>query len=284
MPWQSVISGGARNGRVKNVMTVDLEDWYCDLPFREWEGREDRLQEPTRYMLDLFEERGTRATFFAVGYVAERFPELLREIRDRGHEIGSHTYSHIDLRRVSDAELEKDLDRSTDAIEKITGRRVLGFRAPFFSVSRQRPEQYGIIRKRFAYDSSVFPVRAGLYGMPGAPRFIYRPGPGSFGEGDGEFVEMPPLTLRLAGFNLPAGGGFYFRALPYRLTRRAFSKANGQGRRAVFYIHPKDLDPAMPRVPGYGKHYYWGKKGIRRKFERLLSDFEFVPAAEALPQ
>ena len=265
-------------------MTVDLEDWYCDLPFTEWEGKEDRLEEPTRYMLDLFEKFDVRATFFAVGYIAEKFHELIGEMRDRGHELGSHTYSHMDLRRASDAELEQDLDRSVSAIEKITGRKVLGFRAPFFSVSRRRPEQYGIIRERFAYDSSVFPVRAGLYGMPGAPRFIYRPAPGSFDEGNGAFVEMPPLTLRLAGFNLPAGGGFYFRALPYRLTRRAVKKANSQGRRAVFYIHPKDLDPAVPKIPQYGYHYYWGKRDVRRKFERLVSDFEFGPACEALPQ
>ena len=267
---------------MKNVMTVDLEDWYCDLPFSDWEGMEDRVEEPTRYMLDLFEERGARATFFAVGYIAERFPELLREIRDRGHEVGTHTYSHMDLRRASDAEFERDLDRSIKAIEGITGKKVLGFRAPFFSVSRKRARQYDIIRQRLAYDSSVFPVRTGAYGMPGAPRFAYRPAPGSFDEGDGDFVEMPPLTLRLAGFNLPAGGGFYFRALPYGVVSRAIKRANGQGRRAVFYIHPKDLDPGMPKIPGYGWHYYCGKKGARRKFEKLLSDFEFVSAAEAL--
>lgn len=267
---------------MKNVMTVDLEDWYCDLPFREWGGSEDRVEEPTAYMLDLFEAHGVRATFFAVGYIAERFPALIREIRDRGHEVGTHSYAHINLRLVSDREFESDLDRSIRAIEGITGRKVLGFRAPFFSVSRDRIGQYDIIRDRLAYDSSVFPVRAGMYGMPGAPRFAYRPARGSFDEGGGDFVEMPPLTLRLAGFNLPAAGGFYFRALPYRVVGHAIRRANCAGRRAVFYIHPKDLDPGMPRVPGYGWHYYCGKRGARRKFERLLSDFEFVPAADAL--
>lgn len=268
---------------MKNVMTVDWEDWYCDLPFGDWEGSESRIEEPTEYMLDLFEERGVRATFFAVGHVAEKHPDLVRKIRDGGHEVGTHSYAHIDLRRVSDGEFERDLDRSIAAVEGITGRRVLGFRAPFFSVSRARARQYEIIRERLAYDSSVFPVRAGLYGMPGAPRFEYRPAPGSFDEGDGDFVEMPPLTLRLAGLNLPAGGGFYFRALPYPVLRHAIRRANGEGQRAVFYIHPKDLDPGMPKVSGYGWHYHYGKKGARRKFEKLLSDFEFGAAEDALP-
>lgn len=264
-------------------MTVDLEDWYCDLPFQDWQKHEDRLEEPTRYMLDLFERRGVRATFFAVGYIAERFPGLLRDIRDAGHEVGTHSYSHMDLRRASDDEFRRDLDKSINTIERITGQKVLGFRAPFFSVSRERAGQYDIIRGRLAYDSSVFPVRAGMYGMPGAPRFAYRPAPGSFDEGDGGFVEMPPLTLRIAGFNLPAGGGFYFRALPYRITSHAIKKANGAGHRAVFYIHPKDLDEGMPRAPGYGWHYHCGKRGARSKLERLVSEFEFGSAAEALP-
>lgn len=265
-------------------MTVDLEDWYCDLPFGQWEGKEDRITEPVEYMLDLFAARGARATFFAVGYIAEKFPDLVREIRDAGHELGSHTYSHMDLRRASDAEFERDLDRSIDAIQGVTGRKVLGFRAPFFSVSRARPGQYEIIRARLAYDSSVFPVRIGAYGMPGAPRFQYRPAERSFDEGEGGFVEMPPLTLRLAGANVPAAGGFWLRALPYRATALAVRRANEGGHRAVLYVHPKDLDPGMPRVPGYGWHYYWGKGGARRKFEALLSDFEFGAAADALGQ
>ena len=264
-------------------MTVDLEEWYCDLPFREWEKHESRIEEPTRYMLDLFEERGVRATFFAVGYIAEKFPGLVREIRDRGHEVGTHSYAHIDLRRASDAEFKEDLDKSIKTIEKITGRKVLGFRAPFFSVSRNRTEQYSVIRDRLAYDSSVFPVRAGMYGMPGAPRFAYRPAPGSFDEGKGDFVEMPLLTLRVAGVNLPAAGGFWFRVLPYPVIRRAIRSANAAGQRAVFYIHPKDLDPDMPKVAGYGWHYYCCKRGVRRKFERLVSEFEFGAAADALP-
>lgn len=264
-------------------MTVDLEEWYCDLPFREWKNHESRIAEPTRYMLDLFEERGVRATFFAVGYIAEKFPGLVREIRDRGHEVGTHSYAHIDLRRASDAEFKEDLDKSIKTIEKITGRKVLGFRAPFFSVSRDRTEQYSVIRDRLAYDSSVFPVRAGMYGMPGAPRFAYRPAPGSFDEGEGDFVEMPLLTLRAAGVNLPAAGGFWFRVLPYPVIRRAIRSANAAGQRAVFYIHPKDLDPDMPKVAGYGWHYYCCKRGVRRKFERLVSEFEFGAAADALP-
>ena len=264
-------------------MTVDLEDWYCDLPFQEWKKRESRIEEPTKYMLDLFEERGVRATFFVVGYIAEKFPDLVREIRDRGHEVGTHSYAHIDLRRASDAEFEEDLDKSIKTIEQITGRKVLGFRAPFFSVSRARTKQYSIIQDRLAYDSSVFPVRAGMYGMPGAPRFAYRPAPGSFDEGTGDFVEMPPLTMRVAGVNLPAAGGFYFRVLPYSVTRYAIRRANVAGQRAVFYIHPKDLDPHMPKVAGYGWHYYCCKKGARHKFERLVSEFEFGAAADALP-
>ena len=269
---------------MRNVMSVDLEDYYCDLPFSEWGRHEDRVEESTGELLAMFDRHDVKATFFVVGYIAEKFPSLIRDIQGRGHEIGTHSYAHIDLRRVTKKEFEEDLKKSIDIIAGITNDRVLGFRAPFFSVTEDRGWIFDVLREHVAYDSSVFPARAGLYGIPAAPAGIYNPSRGSIIRADESegFVELPPLTLRFLNMNIPAGGGFYFRFFPYFITRHAIRRFNDRDRPAIFYLHPKDLDAGMPKIRQYGWHYYHGKRNVRQKFERLLSEFEFTSARNIL--
>jgi len=247
---------------MKNIMSVDLEDYYCDLTFSEWEKYEDRVEENTKEILELFDKYNVKATFFTVGYIAEKFPLLIKDIQDRGHEIGTHSYAHIDLRKVTKEDFEKDLIKSIKIIESITNEKVFGFRAPFFSVTKDRNWIYDILRKYVAYDSSVFPVKTNLYGIPDAPRDIYHPSKKLITEKDEneEFIELPPLTLRLFGINIPMGGGFYFRFFPYFLLKYAIKKFNKKNKPAIFYLHPKDLDPKMQKIKQYSWHYYYGKK------------------------
>jgi peptidoglycan-N-acetylglucosamine deacetylase len=160
------------NMKTTNIMSVDLEDYFCDLPFEQWSKYQSKIETSTELLLELFEKHNVKATFFTVGYIAEKFPKLIKKIHDIGHELGSHTYAHIDLRRVSRIEFEKDLLKSINVIEKNSGQKILGFRAPFFSINSENFWVFDILRKYFKYDSSIFPIRSPLYGMPKAPRTI----------------------------------------------------------------------------------------------------------------
>lgn len=265
-------------------MSVDLEDYFCDLPFTEWSKFDSRIEQTTENLLELFEKYQVTATFFTLGYIAETFPDLIKRIHEKGHELASHTYSHLDLRKVSKQEFEDDFVKSIYTIEKITGEKVLGFRAPFFSINKQNFWAFEIIRKYLKYDSSIFPVRTPEYGISHAPTKIYHPSIKDFLKDDKKekFIEIPPLTYRLFNYNLPIGGGFYFRFFPAFLIKRGIQKFNKQNHPAMFYIHPKDLDPEMPKVKGYSWHYYYGKKNIVKKFELLLKEFSFTSVKEAV--
>ena len=266
-------------------MSVDFEDYFCDLPFSEWKNYENRVVETTPILLDLFSKNRIRATFFVVGYIAEKFPKLINEIQEHGHEIASHSYSHMDLRKVERNEVEKDLLKSFKIIEDTTGEKVKGFRAPFFSIDHTNSWIFKFLREHVKYDSSIFPVKSPLYGVPDAPRTIYHPAKDDFIKNDNEeeLIEIPPLTYRVFSFyNLPVAGGFYFRALPYFMISKGIRKFNQKNAPAMLYFHPKDLDKDMPKIKEYGWHYYYGKNNIIHKFEKLLKDFEFTSAQEFL--
>ena len=263
----------------KNIMTVDLEDYFCDLPFSEWEQYENRIQENTDLLLDLFKKYHVIATFFVLGYIAEKFPQMIKKILDQGHEIASHSYSHVDLRKVTPEEFEKDLVKSLDILQKITGKRILGFRAPFFSIDKNSFHLLKIIQKHVLYDSSIFPVKTPLYGVPNAPRKIYRPSLENplMEDNKGKLIEIPLATHRIMGmFNIPVAGGFYLRFFPYQYIKFALGRLNRKNNPAVFYIHPKDLDPNMPRIKQYGWTYYYNLKSATKKFENILKEFEFT--------
>lgn len=266
-------------------MSVDFEDYFCDLPFSEWEKYENRVVETTPLLLELFSKYKVKATFFIVGFIAEKFPKLINEIQEHGHEIASHSYSHLDLRKAQRAEIEKDILKSFKILEDITGEKVRGFRAPFFSIDHTNSWIFKFLREHVKYDSSIFPVKSPLYGVPDAPRTIYRPSKDDFVKNDekGELTEIPLLTYRIfSSYNLPVAGGFYFRALPYFIISRGIKKFNRKNAPAVLYFHPKDLDKDMPKIKEYSWHYYYGKKNILSKFEKLLKDFEFTSIQESL--
>lgn len=266
-------------------MSVDLEDYFCDLPFSQWEKYDSRVEQTTNLLLDVFDKYKVKATFFTLGYIADKFPNLIKHIHDEGHEIGTHSYSHMDLRRVTKDEFEKDFLKSIKSIENIIGEKILGFRAPFFSIDRNNFWVFDILRQYLKYDSSIFPVKTPLYGLSDAPREIYHPAINDVTEKDDsqEFFEIPPLTYDiLPSITIPASGGFHFRFLPYFITRKAFSQYNDSNKPAMFYIHPKDLDYNMPRLSEYKWHYYYGKKNILIKFEKLLAEFKFTTARKVL--
>ena len=269
---------------MKNILSIDLEDYFCDLPFSSWLNYSSRVVSTTEIILKLLTKYKVNATFFTLGYIAEQFPELIEKIVSLGHEIGSHGYSHLDLRKINKKILEDEIKKSTTSLEKITGEKIYGFRAPFFSISRDNLDNFDIIKKYFKYDSSIFPVKTPLYGIPNAPRFPYRFSSNNplVKNSDGELLELPPVTLKIPLYgNLPIAGGFYLRFLPLSLITYGINKLNKLDESAMFYIHPKDLDATMPKIDSYSWHYYYNLKNGKKKFESLLKNFQFSSVRDA---
>jgi polysaccharide deacetylase family protein (PEP-CTERM system associated) len=269
----------------KNIMTVDLEDYFCDLPLNTWQSYEQRITQTSNLILELLGKYKISATFFVVGHIAEMYPEVIEKIVNAGHEISSHGFAHLDLRSIPLSEFEDDLIRSLQILSKLSGEKILGFRAPFFSITKSNLKTLGILRKHVSYDSSIFPAWTPLYGISDAPRFPYRVSQRNpLEENDcSEFREIPLATYRIpiAG-NIPVAGGFHLRFWPYQLIKRGIMQLNRMQQPAVIYIHPKDLDPAMPRLPQYSWHYYWGLRTAQNKFESLLRNFSFSSIREVV--
>lgn len=266
-------------------MSVDLEDYYCDLPFSTWTNYEDRVVENTKKILNLFDKYGVTATFFTLGYVAEKHPELIDDIKSRGHEISSHGYSHTDLRTMTKESFEVDLLKSLKILENVCGEKILGFRAPFFSINNKNYWVFDIMKKYLKYDSSIFPVKTPLYGIPNAPRDIYKMSDTDplIADSKSNFMEVPPATLKVPIFgNIPIAGGFYLRFLPLSILKLGIRKLNKSGNSAMCYIHPKDLDPKMPRISEYSWHYYYGLNSSEKKFENMLKSFQFSSVREVM--
>lgn len=268
-------------GAIKNAFTVDLEDWYqgIEIDLDNWGHFEDRLHVGTERLLALFEEAGVRATFFVLGYAAERAPSLMREISARGHEIGTHGYSHRFVYGLGAEGFRSDLQRSLAVLEDALGERcVRGHRAPFFSIIKGAEWAFDVLREEgLSYDSSVFPVQNYRYGIADAPRWPYEVRSG--------LIEFPPSTWRWAGRNIPVAGGAYFRLFPYNLTRSALRSINAAGRAIAFYIHPWELDPDHPRLDlprRISLTHYWNLHRTEERLRRLLRDFHFAPMAEVL--
>jgi len=266
-------------------MSVDLEDYYCDLPYDKWDEYPSRIVEATDVLLKLFEKYNISATFFTLGYIAQRHPDLIEKVMTKGHEIASHGYSHTAMQKFPRRQdFESDLIKSLELLRRIAGERVLGFRAPYFSINEQYFWAFKILRKHLVYDSSIFPVEP-HYGLGAAPRYIYR-----MAEDDpyaiddnSNFTEIPMSTLKLPGIgNMPIAGGFYMRLLPFWIVGMGIKKLNEHGHRAVMYIHPKDLDTHMPQIEQYKWHYYWGLSDTAVKLESLLKRFSFSSVKEAL--
>jgi len=271
--------------KTKNMMSVDLEDYFCDLPFENWSRYESRVLKNTEKILELFEKNNVKATFFTLGYIAEKFPDLIKEIDNRGHEIASHSYAHLDIRKVTKSKFEEDLKKSIDILENITGKKILGFRAPYFSIDKKSFWAIEILSKYFKYDSSIFPVKTPLYGIKNAPRNIYKPNITNpiITDSKNSLIEIPMATDRIPLIgNIPIAGGFYLRFLPYFYMKYGLKKINKNENPFIFYIHPKDLDSEMPKIGEYTWHHYHNLKNSTKKFEKILNDFEFTTIKEYL--
>jgi polysaccharide deacetylase family protein (PEP-CTERM system associated) len=276
---------------VLNALSFDVEDYFQVTAFdrrvryEDWDRFESRVAANTGRVLDLLDRKGVSATFFVLGWVAERHPQLVREIVSRGHEVGSHGYSHRLVYRMTRGEFKEDAGRSKRLIEDLAGRPVLGFRAPSFSIVERSLWALEVLGELgYRYDSSVFPVRHHRYGMPSAPRFPHRR-PLAGGDGAPEMIEFPLSTARMGRFNLPVAGGGYLRIFSCAYIRWGLRRVNAEGQPAILYLHPWELDPEQPRLacrlPTRLRHYT-GLRRTARDLERLLDEFRFGPAVEVL--
>ncbi len=239
-----------RPERILNGMSVDVEDWFQVGAFEsvidrgDWDTLDRRVERNTDAVLDLFAEAGIAATFFTLGWVADRHPALIRRIAAAGHEVASHGWDHRRVFTLSPGEFVADLRRARDALEQAGGRAVTGYRAPSFSIDARTPWAHPILAEEgYAYSSSVAPLTHDHYGWRDAPRFGFRP------LSDSALVEVPVTVAEWRGKRVATGGGF-FRLLPARLTDIAVGQSNRAGHPAMFYFHPWEIDPAQPRVAG----------------------------------
>ena len=231
-----------------NGLSVDIEDWFQVGAFErvidkaEWDRLPPRVERNTDGVLALFEAAGVQATFFTLGWVAARYPALIRRIVDAGHEIASHGWDHSRVFTMDAAGFRADLAQARKALEDAAGQKVTGYRAPSFSIDTRTPWAHAeLAQAGYVYSSSVAPVRHDHYGWPDAPRFAFRP------LGDSDLIEIPITTARIGRRAMPAGGGF-FRLFPSAFTNRAVRQVNQEGRPAIFYFHPWEIDPGQPRV------------------------------------
>lgn len=270
-----------------NILTIDVEEWFVDIDPIYWDSQESRVVGNTHKLLEILAKAGARATFFILGYVAQRYPQLVEAIKSENHEIATHGYWHKPLTTQSTAEFAEDLSRSIDILERITGEKVAGYRAPRFNISRKTSWAIDILKEKgLRYDSSIFPVRTHLYGAPHAPRFPYRISSSDitrdFPEGDFWEIPLSVYRLPLIGRNVPIAGGFYFRFFPYSFIRQAIKKINNCGYPAVCYLHPWELDPGQPKISSLSWYHYHGLSKAEGKFRKLLKDFQFTSIREAL--
>jgi len=262
-----------------NALTIDVEDYFQVSAFDQhihrdtWDQMPSRVERNVEQLLALLEENQAHATFFTLGWVAQRFPALTRRIVAEGHELASHGYGH---RRASDldhAAFSDDIRSAKALLEDVGGAAVLGYRAPSFSIGKKNLWAFDCIAEAgYCYSSSVYPVQHDHYGMPDAPRFPYQVRAG--------LIEIPITTTRLFGRNLPAGGGGYFRFAPYNLSRWAILRVNRIDKRpAIFYFHPWEIDPEQPRVNGVGAktrfRHYLNLHRTQARLRRLLCDFKW---------
>jgi polysaccharide deacetylase family protein (PEP-CTERM system associated) len=273
---------------VVNAMTIDVEDYFHVSAFEgvvrrdRWDAYERRVTANTMRLLAAFEKAGVRATFFVLGWVAEREPSLVRAIVAAGHELASHGYAHRLIYEQERAAFREDVRHAKAVLELIGGVAVRGYRAPSFSITpRSRWALEILIEEGYAYDASIFPIRHDRYGMPGAPRHPYVEQVGGR-----SIAEAPATTVAFGPMTLPVAGGGYFRLFPYAFTRWAIRRVNEQDQvPAIFYLHPWEVDPSQPRINAGRISRFRHYTNIRRtepRLRRLLNDFAFAPLGEVL--
>jgi len=270
--------------RIRHILSVDVEDYFQveafsnEVPRRTWGDWPSRVVENTRKILNLFERHDVKGTFFFLGWVANRFPSLVREVQAQGHELACHSHLHRQLHRLTPSQFRDDVVRSRYAIENAAGVKVVGFRAPSFSVTCNTLWALQILaEEHFEYDSSIFPIHHDLYGIPDAPRWVHRRRLPS-----GRAIwEVPPSTLRIGKVNLPVAGGGYLRLFPLWFTRRAIKTIHQRdGQPIIVYFHPWELDPDQPRLKASWKsrfRHYNGLAKTEGRLQEILSHGSFQP-------
>ena len=266
---------------MRNALSVDVEDWFqvgafeTSIRREDWDALTHRVERNSDAVLRLFADEGVTGTFFTLGWVAERYPALLRRIAEAGHEVASHGWDHRRVFTMTPEEFRIDLARARSAIEGASGTAVTGYRAPSFSIDKRTPWAHVVLAEEgYAYSSSVAPVRHDHYGWPDAPRFAFRP------VADAPLIELPVTTATIGSHTLAAGGGGFFRLLPYGFTRWAIDQVNRrEGRPAIFYFHPWEIDPDQPRVghaPLKSKlRHYSRLSAMEGKLRRLVRQYEW---------
>lgn len=286
--------------RITNALTIDVEDYFQVSAFApyiarsSWEGRECRVERNVNRILDMLSMGQAKATFFTLGWIAERYPQLVRRIVSEGHELASHGYGHERASDLSEAAFSQDIVRAKNILEDLGGVEVYGYRAPSFSISEGNLWAFdSLLRAGYQYSSSIYPIRHDHYGMPDAPRHAHEVRPG--------LLEVPITTLRLFSRNFPSSGGGYFRLLPYSLSRWMLNRVNTDDNQAgIFYFHPWEIDADQPRIPGISAktrfRHYVNIDRMESRLQQLLADFRWgrmdriflgreqqgLPVAEAL--
>lgn len=288
----STTSGRAAGSEdsIVNAMTIDVEDYFQVSAFDHvvsrdhWDGFPSRVVANTERLLAIFDERGVKATFFILGWVAERFPALVKAIAGAGHETASHGYGHRLVYDLTPDAFRDDVRRSKKLIEDLAGQRVFGYRAPSYSITKRSLWALDVlVEEGYGYDASIFPIRHDRYGIPDAPRHSH-----SLSRAAGALTEVPPSTVRLGSMNLPVAGGGYFRLLPYGWTRWGIARINDSERLpAIFYLHPWEIDPAQPRLEASTLsrfRHYRNLDKTEGRLKRLLGDFRFGRLKDVVPE
>jgi polysaccharide deacetylase family protein (PEP-CTERM system associated) len=269
----------ASDTQIVNGLSIDVEDYFqvsafaCHVDRGRWESMECRIEGNIERILSLLSAVDVRATFFTLGWIAERYPALVRRLSDAGHEIASHGFEHHRASDQAPAAFLADIRLAKAILEDVAGREVRGYRAPSFSIGPSNRWAFEAIAEAgYRYSSSIYPIRHDHYGYPEAPRFAHEARPG--------LLEVPVSTVRVLRTNWPAGGGGYFRLMPYAVSRWSLARINECDKQpAIFYFHPWELDPEQPRIPGIGTktrfRHYVNLRRMAPRLGRLLSDFRW---------
>lgn len=273
---------------ITNALTIDVEDWFHASVFNdkisqnEWHNCENRVVGNVAKILKILGSKNVRATFFILGWVAEWHPEVVRMIQDAGHELSTHGYAHQLIYKQTPEEFKEDVKKSIELIEYHSGTKVVGYRAPSYSIIHETFWAYEVICDLgIKYDSSIFPIKHDIYGVPFAPRFPYK----IELDNGGEIFEFPLSTIKFCGKNFPIAGGGYFRLFPYWFIKGGIKKLNGAGKPVIIYFHPWELDPYFPRLQlGTTKNLrtYCNLILTEDKLRFLIDDFNFAPVCDVL--
>jgi len=264
---------------ITNALTIDVEDYFQVSAFAphidraDWDNRECRVERNVHRILDMLDQHSTQATFFTLGWIAQRYPQLISQIVDRGHELASHGYGHERASDLTEAAFLEDVRSAKAILEDLSGQEVRGYRAPSFSIGKSNLWAFDCLAHTgHRYSSSIYPIAHDHYGMPDSPRFVYEVRPG--------LLEVPITTLRAFGRNFPSSGGGYFRLLPYALSRWMLQRVNTtDGQSGIFYFHPWEIDTQQPRIPGIGAktrfRHYVNIDRVEARLNQLLTDFRW---------